>query len=474
MRKSSTHSVSRRKFLTDCGKMTGIGAMSSILSLKMTNKLMAARTSGSITDYKGLVCIFLFGGNDSFNMLAPGSSGYSDYLSTRGVLGIPQEDMHSITDGSNTYNLNPSFSGIQSLFSDANLDGSKDLSFITNIGTLVEPTSIAQYNNQSVILPYGRFSHSDQLLQWQTSISDTNNGPFTGTGWGGRMVDILNDAANNNATVSVSLAPYGANTFQIGSVTAPFNTSGGVDALELYSGENSNNLVRGAMDASLELQYASVLHSHHNYIREDALEQSELLESIEQNTEVATEFPDSSLGQQLLQIAKYIKSHGVDGLNANRQTFFAGQTGFDTHGGGIDAHNSLMTTLNDALVAFNAALKEIGYHDRVVTYTASDFGRTLTPNNVGTDHGWGGNQIIMGGPVSGGKVFGSYPDIALDTVTDVGRGRQLPTTSVDELNASLAHWFGVENSDEMLNVVPNIRNFWGADDEGYPIAGLFE
>lgn len=132
-----------------------------------------------------------------------------------------------------------------------------------------------------------------------------------------------------------------------------------------------------------------------------------------------------------------------------------------------------MTTLNDALVAFNAALVEIGYHDRVVTYTASDFGRSLTPNNVGSDHGWGGNQIVMGGPVQGGKVFGSYPDIALNTTTDVGRGRQLPTTSVDELHASLAYWFGVENNSEMETVVPNIRNFWTSGSTDIPITGLF-
>ncbi|MGJ8677540.1 MAG: DUF1501 domain-containing protein [Akkermansiaceae bacterium] len=466
MNKSSTYSVSRRKFLTDCGKMTGIGAMSSILSLKMTNKLLAARTAGSITDYKGLVCIFLFGGNDSYNMLVPAeTAAYSDYLSTRGVVGIPEEDLHAISDGSEDYYLNPSFSGVQSLYEDGNL------SFISNIGTLVERTTLAQYNNDSVTLPYGRFSHSDQLLQWQTSISDTNIGPLAGTGWGGRMIDILNDAANNNATSSVSLAPYGANTLQIGSITSPFNTRGGVDSLDLYK---SDTLVKDAMDASLELQYASVLHAHHNYIREDALAQSETLELIEQNTEITTVFPDSSLGQQLLQIIKYIKSQGVDGLNANRQTFFAGQTGFDTHSGGIVAHNSLMSTLNDALVAFNSALIEIGYHDRVVTYTASDFGRTLTPNSVGTDHGWGGNQIIMGGPVSGGKVFGTYPDIAFDTSTDIGRGRQLPTTSVDELHASLAYWFGVDNNDEMVTVVPNIRNFWDTGDTNYPIAGLFE
>ena len=444
--------------------MTGIGAMSSILSLKMTNKLFAARTPGSITDYKGMVCLFMFGGNDSFNMLAPGAADYSDYLDTRGVLGIPQADMHQIVDGSQDYHLSTNMAAVKTLF-----DGG-DLSLIANIGTLIQPTTLAEYNADSVALPYGRFSHNDQIEQWQTSISLSKTTPLAGTGWGGRMIDVLNDAANNNATTSVSLSPYGANTNQIGKVSAPFNTFKGVDALELYS---TDSLVKGGMDATLELQYASVLHAHHNYIREDALAQSALLEEIEQNTVINTVFPGNSLGQQLLQVAKYIKAQGPDGLNANRQTFFVGQGGFDTHGGGIEAHNGLMASVSAALTAFNSAMKEIGYHDRVVTYTASDFGRTLVPNSTGSDHGWGGNQMVMGGPVSGGKVFGSYPTILTNTSTDVGRGRQLPSTSVDEFYASLAYWFGVENNDEMETVVPNIRNFWTAGSSDIPIDGLF-
>lgn len=454
----------RRDFLSTCGKMTGIGAMSSIFSLGITNKIFAARSAGSISDYKGLVCIFLFGGNDSYNMLAPGIDGYNDYINTRGILALPRDLMHRITDGTRDYHLNSNLTGVQQLFSD------EDLSFISNVGTLVEPTSFDAYQNGSVKLPYGRFSHNDQREQWQTSISDSKTGPLSGTGWAGRMLDLLNDAANNNSTLSASLAPYGANLSQIGGITTPFNTQGGVDALDLYK---TDSLIKGGMDATLEMQYASILHAHHNYIREDAIEQSDYLEEIEQTTQINTVFPDTNLGKQLLQVAKYIKSQGASKLNANRQTFFTGLGGFDTHAGGVDQHNALMSTLDDALVAFNEALKEIGYHDRVVTYTASDFGRSLSPNSQGSDHGWGGNQMVMGGPVNGGKVLGQYPDIALNSSTDVGRGRQLPTTSVDEFYASLAYWFGVENNSEMETVVPNIRNFWTSGSTEYPISGLF-
>ena len=459
--------MNRRRFLADCGKMTGIGAMSSLLSLQMTNKLFAQRTAGSITDYKALVCVFLFGGNDSYNLLTPAGDQYSEYAETRGILSIPETDLLSITDAtiSRDFGLSPIVTDLQTMYNEG------DLSFVSNVGSLVEPTTIEQFRNKSTALPYGLFSHNDQVQQWQVSYSTDKTSDVAGTGWAGRILDIINDAANNNATTSVNLSPYGANITQVGKSIAPFVTKGGADALDLYT---SDTLIKDGIDATLESQYNSILQAHHNYVREQAMEESFALEEIEKNTVINTVFPESSLGQQLLQVAKYIKANnGTNGPIAKRQSFFVGQTGYDTHGGGLDVHYNLMTTLNAALSAFNAALKEIGFHDEVVTYTASDFGRTFTPNSAGTDHGWGGNQMVMGGPVSGGRVFGSYPDIALNTSTDVGKGRQLPTTSVDELHASLAYWYGVENNSEMEEVVPNIRNYWNSSETEYPIPGLF-
>ncbi|MFC5050589.1 DUF1501 domain-containing protein [Rubritalea spongiae] len=457
--------VSRRSFLQDCGKMTSIGALSSIISLKMVNQVFAARPSGSITDYKGLVCIFFHGGNDSFNMLTPGlGSAWDNYVATRGNLALPQAEMHRIVDSvsGQDYHVHRRMEGVKNLFDDG------DLSFVANVGTLVEPTTLSQMQNSSVKLPYGLYSHNDQQKQWQTSISDTRSGSVTG--WGGRMLEILNDAANNNATAAVNLSPSGSNLFQDSGSSIPFSIKGGVNSLDLYK---SNSSIKDAVDSDLEKAYSTVLQNHHEHVRARSIEQTELLETIADNTDIATPFPNTYLGKQLRQVAIYIKAQGVDGLNANRQTFFCSQGGFDLHGEGLDAHNNLLQSVSDALVAFNAALKEIGYHDKVVTYTASDFGRSLTTNGGGTDHGWGGNQIVMGGPVSGGQVFGDYPTLALGTMTDTGRGRQLPTTSVDELHASLAYWYGIENNNEMELVVPNIRNFWTSGSTQTPIAGMF-
>ena len=455
---------SRRKFLNDCGKMTSIGALSSMLSLKMTNQVFAARTSGSITDYKGLVCLFMFGGNDSFNMLAPGQGDpYAAYTATRQNLALPIDQMHRIVDSSNgkDYHLHRNMSGIKTLFDQG------DLNLIANVGTLVEPATLAQLRAGQKTAPYGLYSHNDQQRQWQTSISHDRS---SYTGWGGRMLDILNDAANNNATAAVNLSPGGPNRFQDSGTSVPFSVKGGVKGLDLY---NNNAAIREAIDTNIEQVYSTVLQNHHEHIRKTSLEQTALLEDIENNTTISTPFPNTGLGFQLLQVAKFIKAQGPAGLNANRQTFFVSQGGFDLHGEGLNSHNVLMQAVSDALAAFNEALKEIGYHDKVVTYTASDFARTLSTNGGGTDHAWGGNQIVMGGPVTGGRVCGMYPSLELGTLTDTGRGRQLPTTSVDELNASIASWFGISNDDEMETIIPNIRNFWQRGSTQPPINGMF-
>jgi len=451
--------------------------MSSLLSLKLTNQLLAQSSTPVVDDYKGLVCVFLLGGLDSYNLLLPGDAGYDNYLDTRGILGIPRDvdtdtmNLRKIVDTSlsQDFHVNPNTLGIKQMFDDG------DLSFIANVGSLVEPTTREQYLDGSVALPYGLFSHNDQIEQWQVSYSTSKVSSYSGTGWAGRILDILNDTANPNATISPAMAPYGANLTLVGRTVAPFLTNGGADALDMYK---SDTLIQMGMDATLEAEYASVLQAHHNYIRKESLAQSEEVEAIEQNTVISTVFPTSSIGKQLLQIAKYIKANkeNVDGNGVpinKRQTFFAGQTGYDTHGGGLDVVGTQLLELNEALTAFNAAMKEIGAHDEIVTYTATDFGRTLTPNSAGSDHAWGGNTMVMGGAVTGGRVFGEYPEIVLDTSTDLGRGRQLPTTSVDQLHASLAHWFGIGNNSDMETVVPNIRNFWSATDTEYPIPGIF-
>eukprot|EP00903_Cladosiphon_okamuranus_P003970 g3968.t1 len=426
-----------------------------MINLKLLNKVMAARVPGSITDYKGLVCVFLGGGCDSYNMLAPGVSGYSDYLTSRGSVAIPQTNMFNIVDSQSQldYHLNKNMPGVRDMFN------AGDLSFLANIGTLVEPMTKLDFETGAKERPIGLFSHFDQKVQWQNSLPNTRGGSLTGQGWVGRMSEILNDAANNNATVNVNMSPAGDNLLQTSRNSRPFPLRGGASGFTLY---NQKAHLRNAIDEDLETQYASILQNHYNHVREDSIEQNNMLEALEANTTINTVFPNSDLGNQLLQVAKYIKLQGVDGLKANRQTFYVSQGNYDMHSNVTGRLGGNLSTLSAALKAFNDAMHEIGYHDRVVTYTASDFGRTLSTNGTGTDHGWGGNHILMGGPISGGQVLGDYPNLALGASEDIGRGRMLPTTSIDELHASIAYWFGVRNDNEMETILPNIRNFWSA------------
>ncbi|CAA6690033.1 MULTISPECIES: DUF1501 domain-containing protein [unclassified Lentimonas] len=443
--------LSRRKFLGDCGKMTSIGALSSILNMSMMNRVLAARASGSITDYKAVVCVFLAGGNDSFNMLIPGNYGYDDYAASRQQLALSKESMHFVVDRSKIpnkgYYLHGELAAIKDMFN------AGDLSFISNVGTLVEPLSFTEFMNKTKRIPIGIGSHSDQQTQWQTSIPQSPGG----SGWMGRMADILNDAANNDAYVSMGIAPGGNNIAQTGTSGGPFSLANGVNTIDAY--ENKAH-IESVVNSQLEYNYANVLQEHHEYVRKNTIEQSKILKSLIDQTTISTIFPNTGLGNQLLMIAKCIKIQGITGLNMNRQTFFAKHGGYDHHSNVLINHAGKMSDLNASLSAFNEALKEIGYHDKVIAYTASDFGRTLASNGSGSGHGWGGNQIIMGGPISGKRVFGEYPNLALGSTTAVSAGgRQLPTTSVDELHSSIAQWYGVTNDSEMETLLPNIRNF---------------
>jgi len=416
----------RRKFLGDCGKMSSVGALAS-----------------------GLVCVYLGGGNDSFNMLMPANnSRFAEYTARRGRIALNRNNLHFLNDriaGNPNFLLHNSMPGVAGMFAD------NDLAFLANVGTLIEPLTRTQFQQNTRRRPFGLFSHNDQARQWQSSIHDERSS----VGWVGRMTDILNDAANNNATLNVALAPGGNNVLQAGRETVPFNVAGGANRFDRY--ENNGN-VRNAMNATLaESNYNHVLEQHYNSVRAESIEQNEFLIEVETTTPINTPFPNTGLGRQLRQVAQYIAR--AQDFGANRQNFFVQRGGWDHHSGNTVAdHANLLRELSEALTAFNSAMKEIGRHDNVVTYTASDFGRTLSPNGRGTDHGWGGNQMLMGGPVGGGRVFGDYPSLVAGSATDVGRGRVLPTTSVAQMHATIARWYGITNS-EMPLVIPDVGNF---------------
>jgi len=413
---------------------------------------MRTATAASAADYKALVCLFLQGGNDATNLLIPADgANYAGYAKARAELAVGQSSLLAMvpkkySDG-RSYALHPAARELQSLFA------SGKLAFLANVGTLVQPTTLAQYNLGKA-LPPQLFSHYDQVTQWQSSIPDK---PFT-TGWGGRLADILN-ALNSNNQISMAISLSGANSFQIGEqVTGYSVNSGGVTLLRdqpsagfspapLYPvqkailGGSSSNLL-GAAFANTTLS---------------ALNNNEVLGGVLATAPALnTVFPGTPTGANLSMIAKLISVAPALGLK--RQIFFVQLGGFDSHHGQIDEHGPLLAETSAAMKAFYDATAEMGVANQVTTFTASDFGRTYIPNSGGTDHGWGNHQMIMGGAVSGGDIYGTMPSLTVGADDDTGRGRWIPSTSVDEYNATLATWFGVSQSN-LATVLPNIGRF---------------
>lgn len=466
-------SFPRRRFIGQCCAAVGTtGMLSALQSLRLTAAAAGSSGGSSIpptgaavgSDYRALVCIFLNGGNDASNLIIPyDASGYAAYASARSVLALPQAGLLPITpktsDG-RQFALHPSLVDLRNQFS------AGKLALLANVGTLVEPTTQAQYKANTVKLPPQLFSHNDQQVQWQSSVPDQ---PFK-TGWGGRTADLLN-SLNTNNTVSMSVTLDGFNNFHVGNqvvqlAVQPASTAspkGGPVAFANTTGGNNparysaqKDLFAGANPNLFSQEFGA--------LSTDAIGTSELLGSVLGGaSNLNTVFPNTTLGNQLKAIAYLISVSSQ--LNLKRQVFFARVGGWDTHADQVDdinkaigAHADLLTQVSQAMNAFYNATVELGCSNQVTTFTASDFGRTYSSNGDGSDHGWGSHHMILGGAVQGGDIFGKMPTLSINGPDDTSQGRWIPTTSVDEYGATLARWFGV--SDTNLTVAfPNIGRF---------------
>jgi uncharacterized protein (DUF1501 family) len=402
------------------------------------------------TDYKALVCIFMFGGNDSNNTVIS-LDNYTSYANSRGILALTQAQLAATAINPKSgghYALHPSMTGAASLFKNGKL------SILANVGTLTAPLTKAMYVS-GASRPYQLFSHSDQQSQWQTSVSTTDS-PF---GWGGRMADQTQDAATGFPTIS-SLA--GVSIFSAGQITQPIALQAAPtplnNTLNLRHPDTSFSTILGYDSAST----APTLVGAADTITQNAVNNSALLNT---NPTIATVFPSTGLANQLLQVAKLIKLSSTLGLK--RQIFFCSIGGFDTHTVQLTTQSSLLGQLSDAMAAFYNATVEIGVASKVTTFTLSDFSRTFVPAGtaaatVGSDHAWGSHHFIMGDSVAGGDLYGTFPDLVVggNFDTDVGtgaRGRWIPGTAVDEYASTLATWYGLTPSDLGL-VFPNVAN----------------
>lgn len=473
--KTAVTDLNRRKFIGACCASVGAtGMLSALAQLRVMGAVAGPESSVPSTppragapqsDFKAIVCLFLAGGNDANNLIIPtDTENYANYAKARTVLALPQNAVLPLnrrtTDG-RTYGIHPAMPELQNLFNQGKM------AFLANVGTLAYPVTKAQYNARSVPLPNQLFSHNDQQVEWQSSLADK---PFT-TGWGGRLADLTN-AFNTNNRVSMSITLNGQNSFQVGKNVAQYavGTGGAITLTGSGTGTSVNGLRTTAMNDALAAQNGNLFETAFSGLTSNAVNNSALIGSIITGTSpFASQFNGlgSGLAQQMHMIARLINAQATLGLK--RQIFFARVGGWDLHDNQVvagntvsGAHATLFRDVSQSVNAFYNALAAIGAQDQVTVYTASDFGRTFDTNGDGSDHGWGSHHFIVGGAVNGAEVYGNMPEFVLGGNDDTGRGRWIPSTSVDQYSATLAKWFGVSATDLPV-VLPNIGRFNNPD-----------
>ena len=435
---------SRREFLHSCRNLALTGGAAGFTRLGRMSAL-----AQSTSTYRSLVCIFLFGGNDNNNTIAPvNGTAYTDYANARRSLAIPANQLRAIAaSGGRTFGLHPRLAGIQALYNQ------NKAAAMLNVGMLVQPTTKADLQLGRAT-PRNLYSHSDQTAQWQAA---NPNGP-AGTGWAGRAADVLQ--FSNAGSIPPAISVNGNSLQLTGAQTRPLNvTPGSRLGLSNLPDGNATRSRDNVAPQLLTFDSGVSLIATASGIVGTALRNSGAVNTaLNGAAPLTTVFPGSGLGTQLSQVAKIISARTALGMN--RQIFFCGLGGFDNHSGLLTNHDRLMGTLDAAISAFYAATVEMGVANDVTTFTESEFGRTLDGNSTsGSDHAWGGNHFIVGGSVRGGETYGVLPTLRLNGPDDAGdRGLFIPTTSLDQYGATLASWFGVAASD-LATVFPNLANF---------------
>jgi uncharacterized protein (DUF1501 family) len=420
--------------------------------------LMGTAAAQNARDYKALVCVFLYGGNDQSNLLMPRSgSAYQAYYNARPSLAHTQGEMLAINPAGFTgppLGLSPHMPRLKALFDQGRM------AMMANVGTLAYPVTKAQFEANSRPLPFQLFSHSDQSGQWQTGVPDQ----ASRTGWLGRIGDLISSGYNDPGAISMAISLNGNNTIQIGNTTLQYQltTDGPVTSWGLRGGFGFwDGNARAALQTLLTQQRSHLFENGLNLINDRAIKAEALVnDALEKITPLTTAFPDNSLGDQAKMAARMMRANAQ--LGQRRQIFFLASGGWDFHDDLRTDQAANLAELDGALSALYAATVEMGLASNVTTFTASDFGRALQHNGRGSDHGWGGHHMILGGAVKGNRIYGTFPTVALDSADDGGQGRLIPTTSVDQYAATLARWFGVSPSDLSL-VMPNLSRFSSQD-----------
>lgn len=444
---------SRRAFLKRSAALGVAGvATPFVTSLAAIGEAAAA----TATDYKALVCVFLYGGNDYANTLPPyDQASYNQYLAARSNIALTRDSLASTLlsptaslAGGRQYALAPTMGSLMPLFNQGKL------AVVLNVGTLVQPTTKAQYQANSVRLPPKLFSHNDQQSYFQAS-----NPEGATSGWGGRMGDLFQ--SGNGAATLTCINTSGNAVYLTGKSAVQYSVgTGGPIALinnatSLYGSTTAAATLRTLMTGS----NANLFASEHARVAKRALDTYTQVAGALANAPASgfSLFPTgNSLADQLKMVARMISVSSE--LGAKRQVFFVSIGGFDLHDNLVAQHPGLIGKVADAMRAFYDTTVALGVADKVTSFTASDFGRTLQSNDDGSDHGWGSHHFVMGGAVKGQRFYGTPPAIGNGTADDVGQGRLLPTIGVDQYAATLASWFGIANGD-LTTVLPNMGNY---------------
>jgi len=421
----------------------------------------ARRTALAATgDYRALVCVFLFGGNDGNNLVVPIDARYADYAAARrqptdGGLALPLHQLLPLSPvtGSAAYGLHPDVPELQQLWN------AGTLGVLFNVGTLVAPTSKADDAAGRVPRPQSLMSHQDQQNQWQTSLPDRP----ARSGWGGRIADGLPASLPPLVSVAGNVLFAAGERSQPLAVPAAGGSSFGLSG---FDGSVGSRAIRAAMDAlrGLDLDNALVQSVAGETVA--AFAASGALAPVLAGTGSSTDAlfgpQPSALGKQLLQVSRIIEARSA--LGASRQIFFVSLGGFDTHNDQLNRQSKLLADVSASLSAFHAATVQLGVDSQVTTFTLSDFARTLQPaSGGGSDHAWGNHQLVLGGAVRGRQTYGTFPTLSLGGPDDFStEGRWIPTTSTDQYAATLARWFGVAPGD-LASVLPNVGRFSTGD-----------
>jgi uncharacterized protein (DUF1501 family) len=457
--------MNRRSFIRQsaCAGVGYAGLFSALSTLRLFNASLCAQGAPG-EDYRALVCLFLYGGNDGNNVLVPlDPADYAAYAASRGILALPQSALLPISNPAGdgrAYGMHPSLPRLRSIYQ------AGDLAFLANVGTLVAPITKAEYQSGGAAIPPYLFSHNDQQVQWQTSVPDSPRK----VGWGGRLAD-LKQALNTGSQISMNISLAGTNFFQVGNEVFQYHvTPGGSVGLSQYGAtwaprpqqyQALRDILGHDRGQLFEQEYALVMN---RAIANDTLLRSTLAGIPQYTEKFPAHAPDTSptyLQSQLRMILRLIASR--TGLNMKRQIFFCSLGGFDTHDDQLADHAELLTDIDHAVADFHQATVDLGVSDQVTLFTASDFNRTFNSNGKGSDHAWGSHQFAVGAGVVGGRIYGRMPVLVPGGPDDTGsRGAWIPSLAVDEYSATLAKWFGVTPG-EMPAVLPNIGRFANPD-----------